>query len=39
MERMPVQAEDPGATPVRTYDEERVPRDVEAPEVVPARVM
>jgi len=39
MERMPVQAEEPGVTPVRTNDEERVPRDVETPEVVPVRVM
>jgi len=39
MERIPVQEEEPGVTPVRANDEERVPRDVEAPEVVPARVM
>mgnify|MGYP000477529895 CR=1 FL=1 len=39
MERIPVQDEKPEAEPMRTYDEERVPRDVEAPEVVPARVM
>jgi len=39
MERMPVQAENPGVTPVRTYDKERAPKDVDTPEVVPARVM